>query len=161
MGRGRVNLAPPAPINSTQTMGKKREWKNDRKREGNRERERETDSVERETTKTEKHKNRGYRLGNLERQTGRRNKRNRRDKSAGKKTPTGVSTQWRRSATTVTRFHCHRHRSATENSHQYHRQLSHSRSSPQVNSLPLLTPVINHLLAYRTCTVHILHARRK
>jgi hypothetical protein len=67
MGRGRVDPAPPAPINSDpkeRKRGGQTEKREDgRKRGGNRERE--TNWVERETTETEKHKKTGeYRLGN-------------------------------------------------------------------------------------------------
>jgi len=132
MGWGRVNPTPPTSINTTRTQKRKKEEKRRKTAEKGGNWERETDCVERETTETEKHKNMGYRLGNWERQTGRRKKKNRRDKPAGKETPTGVSAQWRRSVAAVTGSHCHRHRSATENNHQHHHQLNRPRSPPQV-----------------------------
>ena len=52
-------------------------------------------------------------------------------------------------------FSSNRHRSATKNSRQHHRQLSHPRSSPQVNSLPLHScrSLVIFLLAERAlCT---------
>jgi len=51
MGRGRVDPVPPAPINSD-PKGRKRGGKTAENREGNRERERETDNVEREMIET-------------------------------------------------------------------------------------------------------------
>jgi len=142
MGRGRVFPAPPAPINTVRVQEKKgREKKKGKRQREKRERQQKGRETERErnrprerergTTETEKPKNRGYRQGNREIQSGRRKKKDKKEKPAGKETPTGVSAQWRRSAAAVTGSHRHRHRSAPENSHR-HRQLNRPRSPPQV-----------------------------
>jgi hypothetical protein len=87
MGRGRVDPAPPAPINSD-PRGEKKGGENGSKRgEKPTERERE------EQSKQRNQKNQGYRQGNRDRQSGRRKKKDKKEKPARKETPTGVSAE--------------------------------------------------------------------
>jgi len=72
MGRGRVDPAPPAPINSD-PKGRRRREKTAENGEGNRERE--TNSVEREGTETVETENRGNQQRDRERQTEKRTER--------------------------------------------------------------------------------------
>ena len=104
MGRGRVDPAPPAPINTTRTQEKKKREKKRQQtgRETNREREKPTETVE---TK----KNRGYRHGDWERQSGRRKKKDRKDKTGGERGHRSISLH-SGSPAAVTGFHRHRHR---------------------------------------------------
>jgi hypothetical protein len=83
MGRGRVDPAPPVPINSD-PKGRRKEERTAANEERNRKREKPTER-ERGTTGTEKPKNRGYRQGNRERQSGRRKKKDKKEKPTGKK----------------------------------------------------------------------------
>jgi len=69
MGRGRVDPSPPAPINSD-PKGRRRREKTAENGEGNREKE--TNSVDREGTEIVETENRGYQQRDRERQTEKR-----------------------------------------------------------------------------------------
>jgi len=128
--------------------------RNGRKR-GGKPRERETDSVERETTETVETKNQGYRQGDRERQTGRRKKKDRRGKPAGKE-----DTDW--CLYTAEKKHHRCDRASQSPPSQHHRERSPASPSAQPseiiasgNSLPPHSrrPLFIFLLAERgLCT---------
>jgi hypothetical protein len=104
VGRGRVDPAPSAPINSDPKGGrKKREEEVVENGEGNREREKPTVLREKQPKQYKP------KTGDIDRETERDRRGEGRERTEevnrrGKKTPTGVSTQRRRSAAAVTRL---------------------------------------------------------
>jgi hypothetical protein len=101
---------------------------------GKGDRERETDSVEREGTEKV-----GISIGRPRDIDGEKEEKG----TEGANRQRGEDTDWclytwRRGTATVIGLPSHRHRNTTKNGHQHHRQLSHPRSSPQVILLPLI-----------------------
>jgi len=151
IGRDRVDPAPPASINTTRMQKRRRKKEKNGRKRGGKSRERDRQCWERRNRNS---RNQKPGISTERPREANEEKEEKRTERVNRSGPVSLRRGEEEPPLSLG-FYSNRHRSAIENSRQHHRQLSHPRSSPQVNSLPLLSrrSLVIFLLAERAlCT---------